>query len=1106
MSRRLASLLALSLCALGALLPASAAAAPTPAWALTLTPMPGAFAPDSTGEYLVSATNVGAAQTTAEVAEFEVTLPAGITPLAVSATLNSDPGTSTQPDCEVSGQALHCETTETVHPGYALQALFSVEVPLAADGEEIEAVASVSGGGANSLQFATHNPVQSEPLPFGFLPGASAHLSEEDGSPTALAGAHPYQATMHFGFPTESIGGTLTGSGHPRDIAIELPRGLIGNPAASPVLCTEAELISEQTPGCPDASQVGIVDVTTLVGEGAGGGGGTVLSTYLYNMVPPPGAPAELAMNVAKVGIFVHVLGAVRSDSDYGIEAYTRDLLAITLHPVFGAQTQLWGDPSADAHDWIRGKCPIGPPLYGPTCEVPAQETAFLTTPGDCPGEAPLYAAFADSWEEPSEEQGTVFEGTDLAGNPVPSEDCGALEFEPTFTSRPTTNLTDTPSGLDFRLHMPQSTDLGSRASAALRDAVVTFPAGMSVNPSQASGLEACSLEQIGFEEEEGETFFSRAPQSCPDASKLGTLEASSPLLVQRNAAHEVELDPESGEPIPEPVKGAIYLARPFANPFGKLIATYLAIEDEKTGIVAKLAGEGELDPKTGQITVRFEENPELPIEDIRVRLFGGARGALLTPPTCGGHTTTAQFTPWSAPEGLPAGPSDSFALANAPDGGPCPTSEGAMPHAPALEAGTLTPAAGKHSPLVFKLSRGDGSQRMARIEATLPLGLSAKLAGVGQCSEAEIAKAKAREVPNQGAAELADPSCPASSLVGTINVAAGGGPTPYRTSGRAYLAGPYKGAPLSAVAIAPAVAGPFDLGTVVVRSAIFLDPVTAQGRIVSDPLPQILQGVPVDVRSVSVDVDRPNFVLNPTSCAEKSFGGTVTSALGQIAPLFERFQVGGCSALPFKPKMSARLFGPIHRGGHPRLRAVLTAKPGEANIAALSFTLPRSEFIDQAHFRTICTRVQFAAKSCPAGSVYGHVTATSPLVDYPLTGPVYLRSSVHKLPDAVASLHGPPHQPIAVEGAARVDSVKGRLRARVESFPDAPISKVVIVMQGGKKGLFQNSTNICKGTHRMAIAFVGQNGKTHKITPPLKAQCGKKGKGKGKRGGHRRR
>jgi hypothetical protein len=1107
MRRRLASLALLSLCAAAALSPSGASAAAKPAWALTLTPMPAAFAPGATGEYLVAATNVGAAQSTAETAVIEVRVPPPLVPLALSAAANTDPGSVEPPECEVAGQTLVCETTETVHPGYALQALFSVEAPLASAGEQIEAEASVSGGGANALEASVLTPIQSEPLPFGFLPDASAHLSEEDGSPTTLAGSHPYQLTTRLGFPTESLAGALTGAGHPRDIALALPRGLVGNPAASPDLCTEAELISEQTPGCPHSSQIGVVDTTTLLGSGGGEGGGTVTSSALYNMVPPPGAPAEVATNAAGVGIFVHFLGAVRSDSDFAVEAYTRDLLALTIHPIFGAQTQLWGDPSSEVHRWIRGSCTI--PIFPRECHfdspIAAPHSAFLTTPVDCPGQAPLYEAFASSWEESGAEVQTEFEGSDLAGNPVAMEGCEELEFDPEFESRPTTNLTDSPSGLTFKLHMPQPTDLDERAGAALKDAVVTFPAGMAANASQASGLEACSLAQIGFQGGGGETSFTRAPQSCPAASKLGTLEASSPLLVRRDAEHELEVDPETGRAFPEPLHGAVYLAEPFANPFGTLIATYLVVEDEKTGIVAKLAGEGELNQANGQITVRFRENPELPIEDIKVSLFGGPRGALITPPTCGQHATAAQFTPWSDPQS-PAARSDAFALTAAAGNTPCPNGEAGMPHAPELTAGTLNPAAGKFSPMVFKLTRQDGSQRIAGIDAKLPVGLSAKLAGVGICSEAEIAKAKAREAPNQGAAERADPSCPAASRIGTVNVAAGAGPTPLHTSGAAYLAGPYKGAPLSAVAIAPAIAGPFDLGAVVVRSALYLDPTTAQGHVVSDPLPQILDGVPVDVRSVSVAIDRPNFTLNPTSCAEKAFTGQVSSALGQIAPISERFQVGGCAALPFKPALSARLFGPTDRGGHPRLRMVLTARPADANLAALAFTLPRSEFIDQGHFRTICTRVQFAADQCPKGAVYGHVSATSPLVDYPLAGPVFLRSSVHKLPDAVASLHGPAYQPIALEGAAHVDSVKGRLRARVQTLPDAPIGKVVIVMQGGRKGLFQNSTDICRGRHRIAVTFTGQNGKVREIAPPLKAQCGGKGKGKRHEGGGRQR
>jgi hypothetical protein len=528
------------------------------------------------------------------------------------------------------------------------------------------------------------------------------------------------------------------------------------------------------------------------------------------------------------------------------------------------------------------------------------------------------------------------------------------------------------------------------------------------------------------------------------------------------------------------------------------MIATYLVVEDKQTGIVAKLGGEGELNHQDGQVTVHFTENPELPLEDIRAHLFGGPRGSFITPPSCSPATTEAQLTPWSTPEATLT--TSSFKPATTPLGGACPAGEEQMPNAPKLSAGTLDPTAGKYSPLLFKLSREDGTQRIQKAEVSAPEGLIAKLAGVGICSEGDIARARAREAPQKGAEEQVDPSCPVSSQVGTAVAGAGAGPTPFYTQGQVYLAGPYKGAPVSLVAIVPAVAGPFDLGTVVVRSAIYLDPATAQARVVTDQIPAFLQGVPADLRSVAVRLDRPQFTLNPTSCAEEFFAVNAISTLGSSAALSQRSQVGGCKSLPYKPKLTASLFGPIHRGGHPRLKSVFTAKAGEANTKAISFTFPKSEFIDQAHFRTICTRVQFAANACPAGSVYGNVRVTSPLVDYPLEGPIYLRSSSHKLPDVVLALHGPAYQPIFLEADARVDSVKGGLRARFESVPDAPLAKAVLNMQGGKKGLFQNSTNICKGTHRATVLLDAQSGKVHDTMPALKAQCkGKGGKKKAK-------
>jgi hypothetical protein len=1094
-----AMLLAGSCLALAGLLPAGAQAEPATVWSLSITPLPANFSPAApiAPEYLVAATNIGA-KDSSSATQVTVKLPAGLTPTKATELLKG----AEEVPCPITLQEVQCETTEAIAPGRRIQVKLSVSVSAAPGTYETEA--QVSGGGsAQTVSATSPTPVQAQPVPFGILPGFVAPLTEEDGTAATLAGSHPYQQTVSFSFPTREPGDELTNDGYPRDFWIELPRGLGGDPAASPVLCTEAELTGLS--GCPPESQVGVADVTTAIGRGQNG----FSTSALYNMVPPPGSVAELATDVAGAGLYAHVLADVRSDGDYGIETTSPDLLALSTNPVFGVQAQIWGDPSAKAHDKIRecknpveGKCPVDP-----------QETAFVTTPADCPGRPLAYKVFADSWEEPFpafEKQEALYEGADLAGSPVQNEGCGALGFEPTLEVAPTTNVTDSPSGLDVSLHQPQNMKLDSRSASPLRDAAIRFPAGLVVNPAQAAGLGACTETQIGFEgevqagEEEGRLDFSKAPQSCPAQAKIGTLEVTSPVLVERDATHKVVEDPE-GNPVLEPLHGSVYIATPFANPFGTLIATYLVIEDPQTGIVAKLAGEGELDPKTGQLTTYFEENPELPLEDVKVHVFGGARGAFITPPICTkeGFTTKSDLVPWSAPEGEDASPESSFQTASAPGGGPCPSSEAQMPNAPRFSAGTENPTAGAYSPLVFKLSREDGTQRLSRIEGTLPLGLSAKLAGVGICSDADIAKARSREKPNDGVLEQADPSCPASSQVGTVIAAAGAGPTPYYTQGHAYLAGPYKGAPLSLVTIAPAVAGPFDLGAVVVRAALYLDPATAQGRVVSDALPQILDGIPLDLRSVTVRADRPNFTINPTSCAEKSFSGQAFSSLGAAAPLSERFQVGGCKSLPYKPKLTVNLFGPTHRGAHPRLKSVFTAKPGEANSAAISFAFPKSEFIDQAHFRTICTRVQFAANQCPAGSTYGHVRVTSPLVDYPLEGSLYLRSSIHELPDVVLALHGPAYQPIFLELAGRVDSVHGGLRVRFESVPDAPLTKAVLTAQGAGKGLFQNSTNICKGTHLATLKLDAQSGKVSDSQPKVVAQCkGAKPKKKAKHGG----
>jgi hypothetical protein len=1076
--------------------PALGAEVAAPAWKLSVQSVPTNFPPDSSGEpeYLIVAANVGAAQASGAIT-IEDTLPTGLKP-AGTFIQSTDTGTAGM-DCDIVGQAVTCTAEGVVRPGYQLQVGIDVEVEPTAPPSLLNEV-SISGGGAGIATAQTTTAIDPAPAPFDFLEGANGFQSPAilgDGSAATQAGSHPYQLNTDLGFPVERPEDLLTVvGGGLRDSTADLPRGLIVNPAASSVLCTERELTSVLDPGCPMASQIGVIRVITSAGAVAS------MPSPLYNMVPPPGVAASFGFNATGYGIFPHIIGTVRSDGDFGLSGGTNDVLSFGRNPVLGVNIELWGDPGDSSHDDVRGDCGLG---TAPVEKCPLEpeddtDTALVTLPSECSGEQSTFVAHADSWLDPGLFHHATYESADLDGSPAMVNGCNQLEFEPTIEAKPTTNVADSPAGLDFNLHQPQNVKPENHSSAALKDASVTLPEGMTVNPSSAQGQGACSSAEIGLTTPVGASpiRFSKQPDSCPLAAKIGTVTATTPLLGQIDpVTHKVVRDPE-GNVVPRPIEGSVYLTKPFDNPFGSLLAIYLSIDDERSGTVAKFAGRVIPDPQTGRLTTVVEDNPQLPIEDIGLHLYGGARGPLVTPPNCGTHTTTSNLTPWSSPEGLDAQPTDSFQTTGAPSGG-CPSSAGEAAHAPAFSAGAVAPQAGAFSPFVLKLSREDGSQRLSGIETTLPPGLTARFVGVAECSEAQIAAAMARSHPNEGALERDNPSCPASSQVGTVVVGAGAGPLPLYTEGNAYLAGPYKGAPFSLVIVTPAVAGPFDLGAVVVRTALYVDPTRAQGRAVSDPFPTILEGIPLDIRSVAVKMDRPQFTLNPTSCDPMAVVGTAISTFGRSAVLNDRFQVGGCAALPFKPKLSIRLKGGTKRRGHPALRAVLTAKPGEANIARASVALPRSVFLDQAHIRTVCTRVQFAANACPPGSVYGHARATTPLLETPLEGPVYLRSSDNPLPDLVADLDGR----LNVVLAGRIDSIRGGIRNTFDLVPDAPVSKFVLEMQGGKKGLLENSVDLCKGKHRVTILFDGQNGKAYDTRPPVKPDCRGKG-GKPGRGG----
>jgi hypothetical protein len=859
-----------------------------------------------------------------------------------------------------------------------------------------------------------------------------AEFVNEAGGAEARAGAHPFEVITDVQFPTNSEGP----EGNIRDVKVALPKGLVGDPTAVPTCA--AELLREP-PACPPASQIGVA--MNRIGFP---GVEFTLPSAIYNMEPRHGTPGQFAFVILANAIYINP--HVRTGGDYGVDADTVDINQGV--PIVGSTLHFWGVPAAAAHDAERG---------GPS---PATPRPFLTMPTACEG--PLGTGLESrSWQEPANVDSAA-SLSHLPGEPEATyglDGCEVPDFSPSFAVKPSVAAADSPTGLTVSLRIPQNENPGGIAAANLKDAVVRLPQGMTVNPSLADGLQACVPGQIGLDSE--------APPSCPDASKIGAVRMTTPLL-------------------DHPLPGSVYVAAPHDNPFGSLLAIYIAIDDPESGVVVKLAGHVEADPQSGQLTVGFEENPQLPFEELVIELDGGPRAPLITPLSCGAYEATSRLTPWTAPAGEAATLGSSFPVSRAAAGGSCPNSDATAPHAPKLEAGSLTPIAGAFSPFLIRVSREDGSQRLAALNLTLPKGVLGKLASVPYCSEGALAAALGRS----GAAEADSPSCPAVSRIGSVDVGVGAGPLPFHVGGAVYLAGPYKGAPLSAAVVTPALAGPFDLGTVVVRSPLEIDPVTTEVTVRSDSIPQILQGIPLDLRSVAIELDRPGFATTPTSCRQRSVSGSAISMQGGVAPLGNRYQVGACAALGFKPQLRLEVSGPTRRGGYPALKATLRMPAkGQANIARAAVTLPHSEFLEQAHIRTICTRVQYAADTCPKASVYGYAKAWSPLLDKPLRGPVYLRSSNHPLPDLVASLDGQIH----VDLAGRIDSKDGGIRTTFARVPDAPVSKFVLQMKGGKKGLLVNSRNLCAGPNRAKVRIEGHNGVRVERRTQLKNDCGGK-------------
>ncbi len=902
--------------------------------------------------------------------------------------------------------------------------------------------------------------------------------ANQDGTSATQASSHAYQQDT-------TVLLTANGSqpdGQMKDVEVDAPPGLLGNPQAVPVPCKAEQLgVGESFAGrCPVDTQVGLARLYLA-------GLPFALPFPLYAMEPASGSPARFAFLVLGVPIFLDAY--IRSDSDYGVTIKVRNISQATS--LVGAQIIFWGVPADPSHDEWR----LCPETEAVGCSSNAPEQAFLSAPANCAAGPQPWHLRTRSWQEPGVFKTASFT-SDTNGGPTAVDGCERVPFTPAISAQPTTETAASPTGLDFTLDIPDAGFLNpdGLAQSYVKKAVVTLPEGMSINPSAGEGLGVCTPSDFAREEAS-----SALGAGCPHSSKIGTVSVTTPVLK-------------------EPVAGSLYIAQQddpntttagAENPFDSLLALYVVAKVPERGILVKVAGNVSPDPETGQLTTTFDDLPQLPFSQFNLRFREGQRAPLVSPLACGRYQVEAQFTPWSAAN--PDNPSEDeivraagpFKIDKGVSGGPCATSNANRPFNPGLQAGTLNNNAGSYSPANIRMTRNDGEQEITSFSADLPPGLVGKLAGVAKCSDAAIEAAKQKT----GRQENARPSCSAASQVGKTLAGAGVGSVLAYAPGKVYLAGPYHGSPLSVAAITSATVGPFDLGTVVVRSALRINPETAQVSVDaagSDPIPHILRGIPLHVRDIRVYVDRPEFTLNPTSCDRMSIVARLTGT-GQdfVSPLDDAiaspsnpFQAANCAALPFKPKLSFKLRGGTKRGQFPAFQATLKARPGDANLAKTTVVLPRSEFIEQGHIRTVCTRVQFKAQQCPAGSIYGHARAITPLFDTPVEGPVYLRANGGErvLPDLVVSLK---NGEIEVALAGFVDSVKGRVRNAFNVIPDAPVTKFTLNMLGGRKGLLVNHLDLCKVTSRAEVKMVGQNGKVVETRPKMGTSCG----GKGRRG-----
>jgi hypothetical protein len=1057
-------------------------------WSLNVTAAPSFLPREGEARIIVTATNLGDGDVDAGPQSPVILtdeLPEGVTVDAVAPEVDKTVPKAVEQGCSVTGRLVTCEYTLPAAPyqSYAIEIV--VATALTGAPSTVGNIVKVQGGATTSPP-ALERPlrveqVEGDRVPFG-VEAYELIPEAEDGSRDTRAGSHPFQLTTLLDLNQSLVqSGAEDGEGAfpsapalPRNLRFKLPPGLLGDPSAVPE-CSGVDFSSETGGGtnlCPANTAVGVAGVTLLEPAGL-----IKLEHFLYpvfNLEPAAGEPARFGIFFATPAGAVPIIlkTAVPSGGEYGVEVNVED--ASQAAQVLFTEVTIWGVPGDVRHDASRGWACLD---HASGCELSTESTpnAFLTLPTSC-GRAPETSVSGESWAGGPYAPRQTFTGTGPS-TPFPAlTSCSLLGFSPSIALKPEQEAASTPSGLEATVQMPQQglTAASGFAESALKEATVALPRGMQLNPSAANALEACSALDFGSlsaaesegghllegSEEEMQTaneHFTTGPPACPDAAKIGTVNITTPLLKNE-------------------VAGSLYLAAQNANPFRSPLALYLVAEDKTDGILVKLAGEVRIDEATGQITTTFRNTPPLPFSDLHLHLFGGQRGSLSTPPLCGSYAAESTFTPWSG--GAPAKPGAGFTIGSGPNGTPCPSAP--LPFAPGFAAGSTNSQAGGFTSFNLQIQRPDGQQQLTGITVHLPPGIAGLLSKVTPCPEPPLGQ---------------EWSCGPESLIGHSLASAGLGSEPFTLPGSVYLTSGYEGAPFGVLVQTPAVAGPFNLGMVNVRSRIDVNPENAAVTITTDAgprgeaIPTRLKGVPAQLQQIQVDVDRPGFLFNPTDCNPFSINGSLAGDEGASSGVSYPFRVTNCATLPFTPKLTAAAGGHGSKANGTSFTVKLESSGvgssgvAQSNIAKVDLTIPSALPSRLTTIQKACVAAVFEANpaSCDEGSVIGEATVHTPVLKSPLTGPGYLVShGGAEFPDVEFVLQG---EGIKLVLDGKTDIKHGVTYSKFESAPDAPFTAFETTLPAGPHSAFspnvpeQEDFSLCRTSLSMPTVITGQNG-----------------------------